>query len=106
MSKEVEYTYPDPQDQSNMWDEYNTPTIMTFRQVLSESESEEEENDENAVAENQAVQGDDVDIELIQALESKVLIKKVRGKVPLSQYNSPNRSPKKKSPKKSPLPTN
>ena len=76
-------------------DEENMPMVMTFRPALSDSDPEEEDNDTESEK--------DEDVRLIQALQSKVLIRKMRGTVPLRQYSSPNRSPKKKSPSKSPL---
>ena len=54
--------------------------------------------------ENKEEDEDEVDVEayLIKALQSKVLIKKPAR--PLSEYISPNKSPRRKSPTKSPLP--
>ena len=74
-------------------DEENMPTIMTFRPALSETETESEDEEVNIESE------EDNDVKLIQAL----LLSKIRGNVPLNQYISPNKSPKKKSPPESPL---
>ena len=95
--------------------------IMTLKPALSDSEEEDTGAEtkeeyikvENIKAEDFKVEikeedeenddGVDVDLYLIKALESKVLIKNPTR--PLSEYISPNRSPKReKSPPNPPLP--
>ena len=111
----------------DLLEEESLPMIMTFRPALSDTDSDsdgveevevEEDDDEekvdaNAVDKVETVMtkvededGDedevDVDAYLIKALQSKILIKKPAR--PLSEYISPNKSPRRKSPTKSPLP--
>ena len=111
----------------DLLEDERVPMKMTFRPALSDTDSdsdgveevvmEEDDDDEKVAAsadykadstmtkaENKAEDEDEVDVEayLIKALQSKVLIKKPAR--PLSEYVSPNRSPRKKSPTKSPLP--
>ena len=106
---------------NDLLEEENLPMTMTFRPALSDSDSdgveevEEEDEEEDANAENKVetvtneVEDEDedeidVDAYLIKALQSKILIKKPAR--PLSEYISPNKSPRVKSPTKSPLPAN
>ena len=111
----------------DLLEDERVPMKMTFRPALSDTDSDsdgaeemvvEKVDDEEKVAasadfkadstmtkaENKVEDEDEVDVEayLIKALQSKVLIKKPAR--PLSEYVSPNRSPRKKSPTKSPLP--
>ena len=116
----------------DLLEEENLPMTMTFRPALSDSDSDsdgveevemvEDDDEEKAKVDANAVDKvdkvdtimtkvedededeDEVDVEayLIKALQSKVLIKKPAR--PLSEYISPNKSPRRKSPTKSPLP--
>ena len=117
----------------DLLEEEKVPMKMTFRPALSDTDSDsdsdgvevmevkEEDDDEEKVDANAGDKADtavtkvekvevedededevDVDAYLIQALQSKVLIHKPTR--PLSEYISPNRSPRRKSPTKSPLP--
>ena len=111
----------------DLLEDERVPMKMTFRPALSDTDSdsdgveivvEEEDDDDEKVAasadykadsavtkaENEVEDEDEVDVEayLIKALQSKVLIKKPAR--PLSEYISPNKSPRRKSPTKSPLP--
>ena len=112
----------------DLLEEESLPMKMTFRPALSDTDSdsggveevevEEEDDDEEKVDANAADKAEtvmtkvededededevDVDAYLIKALQSKILIKKPAR--PLSEYISPNKSPRRKSPTKSPLP--
>ena len=115
---------------NDLLEEENLPMTMTFKPALSDSDSDgveevevEEDDDEEKVDANAVDKAEtvmtkvekvkvddedededevDVDAYLIKALQSKVLIKKPAR--PLSEYISPNKSPRRKSPTKSPLP--
>ena len=112
----------------DLLEEEKVPMKMTFRPALSDTDSDsdgveemevkEEDDDEVKVDANAGDKAEtvvtkvededededevDVDAYLIQALQSKVLINKPAR--PLSEYISPNKSPRRKSPTKSPLP--
>ena len=112
MSEKDDYADPGQPIESFPPDDEYVPMKMTFYQELSEPESEEEFEEIELDMEIETEV--DEDVKLIQALQNKALIdkkkntvpdhiEKKRGTVPLDQYVSPNKSPRKKSPQKSPL---